>query len=412
MYRVGEKRSPGWAKILIVASVLLAVSILCFIFVKQPGHKLVSIGAITKSEPKPEPVKSVELKSKLLFMGDVFWGRYINDWSQASKLKEAYPFSGLKSFHRDDYDAWVANEECPSIREAKPLSSAQQDALLSFNCSPSYLPEAKKWFTAFSLANNHTDNRGGRSGLDETRQHLKSQSIQYFGDFNPEQYDDVCEVLAMPVQVGLSDNTTKTGKLPMTFCGYHGVFKIPSDKSLGVMKQYARLMPVFAFPHAGVEYKPVQDTIKTTLYRKMIDNGADAVFGAHPHWVQPAESYKGHLIVYSMGNFIFDQQANAEVSHFAAIQLNLELNNADSDNLDKWLALGETCATFHDDCLAQAKQQGLQKLPLSYEFGAIAGDDTGRVTHLASKDQLTKIKQRLGWQTVAKKLQSPYSAKP
>jgi poly-gamma-glutamate synthesis protein (capsule biosynthesis protein) len=38
----------------------------------------------------------------------------------------------------------------------------------------------------------------------------------------------------------------------------------------------------------------------------MIDAGADAVVGGHPHIVQGAELYRGHPIVYSLGNFVLD----------------------------------------------------------------------------------------------------------
>jgi poly-gamma-glutamate synthesis protein (capsule biosynthesis protein) len=38
----------------------------------------------------------------------------------------------------------------------------------------------------------------------------------------------------------------------------------------------------------------------------MIDAGAEAVIGAHPHRTQGVEYYRGKLIVYSLGNFVFD----------------------------------------------------------------------------------------------------------
>jgi poly-gamma-glutamate synthesis protein (capsule biosynthesis protein) len=31
------------------------------------------------------------------------------------------------------------------------------------------------------------------------------------------------------------------------------------------------------------------------------------VLGVHPHWVQAIEEYKGRLIIYALGNFVFDQ---------------------------------------------------------------------------------------------------------
>ena len=36
------------------------------------------------------------------------------------------------------------------------------------------------------------------------------------------------------------------------------------------------------------------------------DSGADLVVGAHPHVIEPYEFYGGKLIVYSLGNFVFD----------------------------------------------------------------------------------------------------------
>ena len=38
----------------------------------------------------------------------------------------------------------------------------------------------------------------------------------------------------------------------------------------------------------------------------MIESGADAVVGGHPHVTQNIEIYKGKPIFYSLGNFVFD----------------------------------------------------------------------------------------------------------
>jgi poly-gamma-glutamate synthesis protein (capsule biosynthesis protein) len=40
--------------------------------------------------------------------------------------------------------------------------------------------------------------------------------------------------------------------------------------------------------------------------RWLIDHGADAVAGSHPHCVQPFDSYHGRPIFYSLGNLVFD----------------------------------------------------------------------------------------------------------
>jgi hypothetical protein len=62
---------------------------------------------------------------------------------------------------------------------------------------------------------------------------------------------------------------------------------------------------VIPFMHWGEENEPPSDREKT-FARKMVDAGADVIVGAHPHVTQGAEYYKENLIVYSLGNFLFN----------------------------------------------------------------------------------------------------------
>ena len=351
---------------------------------------------LSNQAPAAPVVTATSLESRMLVMGDVFWGRYINDWSQQSELTYAYPFSRLAEFEREKYDAWINDLECPITNNSK-VSRAVEDTTLSFDCSPEYLPEAKKWFTAMTLANNHTDNQGAE-GLVETRQHLDANGIQYFGTYEPEDYDHVCDVIAMPARVTMSDSSEKQVKLPMVWCGYHGVFKTPTAESVAVMKRYTDYFPVIAMPHSGAEYKAEPDTIKTDFYRNLIDNGADVVIGDHPHWIQSSEAYKGRLILYSLGNFIFDQQYNREVTRSALLQMTVTVDAAKNPDLAKWIELGETCATYQDECLERASSLELQKLSLTYQFGIEGSDNSGKLVHKATPEQLADIKARLRWQ--------------
>lgn len=355
----------------------------------------------TSVENLAPSVKSVS--SRMLVMGDVFWGRYVNDWSMASEQKYAYPFQRLGEFERDRYDAWVADLECPVTNNPK-FSSKEEDSTLKFDCSPDYLPEAKKWFTAFTLANNHTDNQGGQAGLAETRQHLDKNGIQYFGGFEPEDYDNLCNVLSIPARITMSDREVEQGRLPMVWCGYHGVFKTPSAQSVAVMKRY-EAFNIVAMPHSGAEYQPSPDEIKTNFYRGLIDAGADVVLGDHPHWVQSTEAYKGKLIAYSLGNFIFDQQFSLEVTRSAVIDMEVSIDASESEDLDKWLTLGETCQSYADDCLTRATEQGLKKLPMKYHFKALGSRNDGRLVHRANDSELASIKQRLNWESTIKGLE-------
>jgi poly-gamma-glutamate synthesis protein (capsule biosynthesis protein) len=59
--------------------------------------------------------------------------------------------------------------------------------------------------------------------------------------------------------------------------------------------------------HFGAEYKTIHNSRQEMLAHTAIDNGADMIIGHHPHVIEDVEIYKGKTIVYSLGNFIFDQ---------------------------------------------------------------------------------------------------------
>lgn len=341
-------------------------------------------------------------ETKVLIMGDVFVGRYVNAWSQASAQKYAYPFQGLSEFNRNAYDAWVANLECPVTNNPK-VSAAVEESTLKFDCAPEYLAEANKWFTAVSLGNNHTDNQGV-AGFAETKRHLDENGIQYFGSYAANDYGNICDVVSLPARVAMSDGTTKNGKLPLVWCGYDGVFQTPNAKSIAVIAKYAPLFGVVVMPHSGTEYRSEPDAIKTTFYRALIDTGADVVLGGHPHWIQSTESYKGKLIVYSMGNFIFDQLRDSELTRGALISMDVTVDATMAPDFDKWLALGETCGAYADDCLAKATGEGLAKLPLQYHFSVLGSRNDTKATHRASETELAGILQRMNWQETIQEL--------
>lgn len=388
--------------ITVVLLLLICVTITLFIssISRAPSNEEIEF---KKVEPRP-----LSISSNILFLGNTYWGRYINDWSMASDLKYAYPFSRLNEFNRENYNAWISGLECPTVAGIN-LTSAEEDSTLSFNCSPNYLPEAAKWFTAFTLANNHTDNQGDEGFL-ETRQYLDNNNIQYFGHYNYQNVDDVCEIIGLPVTVTNDDGSQKNGKLPFTMCGYHGVFGIPIDDAVAEISKYNSYMTVVAMPHMGVEYKTAPDQLKIDFFRSLIDAGADMVIGDHAHVIQNSEAYNGRLIIYSMGNFIFDQQNYIEVTRSAGIKLFIQTNSQNSELLNKWLDIGESCSVFKDDCLQQIKNKNLTKLDFSYKFGVVGTSNADKIVKPATTEQQNSILERLDWDNTTNNLKEPYGA--
>lgn len=74
---------------------------------------------------------------------------------------------------------------------------------------------------------------------------------------------------------------------------------------------------IIAVMHWGLEYQLTENAEQRALARFMIRHGADLIIGAHPHVVQPVKwesvdmpngQTKKALVVYSLGNFISNQQ--------------------------------------------------------------------------------------------------------
>ena len=343
------------------------------------------------AEPTPEIVSA---NTKVMFAGTTFWGRRTNKKARASELGVQYPFSNLDSMHREDYDAWIGGLECPVTDNGH--DDYAEENLFEFNCDPDYLPEASKYFTAFLLGNNHTDNQGPE-GFAKTKEYLKEYGIQYFGSYEYTDGENNCGIVVLPINAVLENGETEPHQMPFSFCSAHGVFGIPVQAARENMGKYAQVVPTFAMPHMGAEYKSSADTLRTNLYREMIDRGVEAVIADHPHWTQNAEAYNGHLIVYSMGNFMFDQ-SDLETARSAAIEANISIDGKDVD-FEAWDKLSELCLAQNGACYDDIVAAGLNKVNISLKFD-YHGTTTDRQTLIpraANEAENAAIGQRLNW---------------
>jgi poly-gamma-glutamate synthesis protein (capsule biosynthesis protein) len=75
---------------------------------------------------------------------------------------------------------------------------------------------------------------------------------------------------------------------------------------------------VIASYHGGVELETLPTPFIIRGLRELVDAGADVVLGHHPHVLQPAERYHGGVIIYSLGNFVFDNRRYGDRAELAA----------------------------------------------------------------------------------------------
>lgn len=109
--------------------------------------------------------------------------------------------------------------------------------------------------------------------------------------------------------------------------------------------------------HWGLELmsKPSNSTI--ILARQIIDAGADMILGHHSHTIQGIERYKNKLIIYSLGNFVFDLQWDVNTRRTGIFKIVIdETNRLDydfipifiNDNHQPVLAQGQHIATLNE----------------------------------------------------------------
>lgn len=307
-----------WASFGLVG--VLLVGLCCMlVYSRNTIHTSVDYNISSVIVPPASSLNKPDLEANISFFGNMFWGRYIHDWSQESVWKYEYPFLGLNQLEKKQYEFWVSGLECP-IADVNPTSS-EQESILKFNCREEYLPYVGRWIDAFTLANNHTDNYEEVNGFASTQQKLQKYGIEYFGSFDNRK-DDICKLIEVP----FVDSLVQIQFVPIAFCGYHWVFGIPTSEQLSEIRKYSQNYITIVLPHGGAEYVGKPDELKTQLYRQMIDLGADMVIGDHPHTVQPVELYKGKLIAYSLGNFMFDQQGTFASTRSMSIRSILHLH--------------------------------------------------------------------------------------
>jgi poly-gamma-glutamate capsule biosynthesis protein CapA/YwtB (metallophosphatase superfamily) len=90
--------------------------------------------------------------------------------------------------------------------------------------------------------------------------------------------------------------------------GHGGANAWDSQRSAAAIRRAARgRSPVVVQLQRGFQYASVPPVGMIEAAHTAIDAGADIVIAHHPHVLQGFEWYRGRLIAYSLGNFVFDQ---------------------------------------------------------------------------------------------------------
>jgi poly-gamma-glutamate capsule biosynthesis protein CapA/YwtB (metallophosphatase superfamily) len=78
---------------------------------------------------------------------------------------------------------------------------------------------------------------------------------------------------------------------------------------------------VIVIPHWGVEYTSTATASQRQDATALIADGADVILGSHPHWAGALEAIGKGVVVYSMGDFIFDLDRSEQTDEGLIVEL-------------------------------------------------------------------------------------------
>lgn len=262
-----------------------------------------------------------EPEFRLVAVGDIMLGRGVG-----MRLKKAGDY-GLAFSRVSDYlkqgDVTFANLESPITASTHSLDKKRKIVLKGDPGSVEALTGAG--IDVVSLANNHMMDYYEK-GLFDTIDILNKSNILHTGSGKNIDdarkpaiiekngikigflaYSDMAElVFAGDPYLKYSAEKDKSGVLPRKY----ETIKEDVDKLRGQVDILAVSL------HWGVEESFTIPPEQVEFAHKLIDDGVDVILGHHPHQFQGIEMYKGKPVIYSMGNFLFDQNDTENMESF------------------------------------------------------------------------------------------------
>lgn len=238
--------------------------------------------------------KTREKSSTFVIAGDLMLDRGVYHQFKEKGLNHVFDNFGSRVFWGTDLA--LVNLEGPISPE--PIIDDSTPGNLVFNFPPE-TTEVLKFLhlNAVSLANNHTLN-AGQKGFEATKNALAAAGIKSIGKENSFDEKSILRI---------------EGKIPLSIIALNQLAS-PEQKQIkeAIKKEKSAGYFVIVFPHWGNEYQKVYSNSQVALAHSWIEAGGDLVVGSHPHVVQDFEIYQNRPIIYSLGNFVFDQTFSKE----------------------------------------------------------------------------------------------------
>ena len=297
------------------------------------------------SASAPESTRGEDVAYRISMVGDMMMGRHVEEHALMNNFHIGYVFEYVRPFFRES-DYVTGNLESPIVDAEDPeVEKLMEEAALRHKDIHLHaLPWAidaleGAYFDTVSLANNHSLDYGDLS-LYQTLEHFENRDVEIIG------IGHGLDLSSRQIQEGLIDSSrisyfdmgeNARGAIIAITDSYvrgfdasenvGGVFTSPNMDILANRLIHAKTPKaqggggadmVIVHIHWGDEYQVRYNENQQVDAQFMADHGADIIIGHHPHVLQSASILQGRnpidpekdhetLVMYSLGNFVFDQ---------------------------------------------------------------------------------------------------------
>ncbi len=225
----------------------------------------------------------------ILNFGDVMFDRGVRNIIE-NRGRDPFEYIKKDLSVIKEFDVVIANLEGPIVEMDRNLCQQKEFNFQFASNTPERLKGAG--ITMVNIANNHSYDCY-KAGFESTKRYLEKAGIDYIGDNILEKSFIIKTINNKKIAFVGMDETVQLIPISKFY---------PLLKKLKTENDY-----IVVNIHWGKEYERKATSTQIAIAHALIDNGADAIFGHHPHVIEPVEIYKGKTIFYSLGNFVFDQ---------------------------------------------------------------------------------------------------------
>lgn len=338
----------------------------------------------------------------MAFTGDIMCHNTIyNDAfnSDSQGYDFSYIFDDVK-YHIQIADIAVGNLETTFAGSAKQYSGYP-----TFNTPENLAYTLKKvGFDVLSTANNHCYDSGYK-GIESTINYLDDADIAHTGTYKSEESQNTILIRNVKgIQIAFLSFTYGTNGITVPSDKAYSVNLISDENILKQLSLAKELNPdmICVSMHWGIEYQTSPNDEQKRLADLLFQNGADIIIGNHPHVLQPMEkrqitlgdgSVKDGFIVYSLGNFLADQ--NKTYTRDSAI-LNLNITKSAEGKISINSATYIPIYTYKNTSKSSKKFKILNIKNTIASFEAGYDTSIGNTTYKTLSTELNNIKKIIG----------------